>query len=184
MNQYLRWNNAIAEHFFNPDMAGRSVHLYVNSRLISELEGELGAIAGSFIDAVHEGPLWTTRQGICQRALQACQGWRARGLDYPPYIAYLGLFVLAGGTDGDFDPNAYYPRLRELLGDPGGGMVPSFNRMQELWDDLETWSGLDRAGELGLFHARTIGGHVHVGYPLAPVAADGTGAKSTSSNIL
>ena len=46
-------------------------------------------------------------------------------------------------------------------------MFPSFNRMQELWDDLETWSGLDRAGELGLFHARTIGGHVHIGYPLA-----------------
>ena len=167
MNQYLRWNNAIAEHFFNLDMAGRSVHLYVNSRLISELEGELGAIAGSFIDAVQEGPLWTTRQGICQRALQACQGWRARGLDYPPYIAYLGVFVLAGGTDGDFDPNAYYPRLRDLLGDPGDGMFPSFNRMQELWDDLETWSGLDGAGELGLFHARTIGGHVHIGYPLA-----------------
>ena len=167
MSQYLRWNNAIAEHFFNSDMVGRSVHLYVNSRLISELEGELGAIAGSFIDAVQEGPLWTTRQGICQRALQACQGWRARGLDYPPYIAYLGLFVLAGGTDGDFEPNAYYPRLRELLGDPGDGMFPSFNRMQELWDDLETWSGLDMTGELGLFHARTIGGHVHVGYPIA-----------------
>ena len=167
MNQYLRWNNAIAECFFNPDMAGRSVHLYVNSRLISELERELGAVAGSFIDAVQEGPLWTTRQGICQRALQACQGWRARGLDYPPYIAYLGLFVLAGGTDGDFEPNAYYPRLRELVGDPGDGMFPSFNRMQELWDDLETWSGLDRAGKLGLFDARTIGGHVHIGYPLA-----------------
>ena len=167
MSQYLRWNNAIAEHFFNSDMVGRSVHLYVNSRLISELEGELGAIAGSFIDAVQEVPLWTTRQGICQRALQACQGWRARGLDYPPYIAYLGLFVLAGGTDGDFEPNAYYPRLRELLGDPGDGMFPSFNRMQELWDDLETWSGLDMTGELGLFHARTIGGHVHVGYPIA-----------------
>ena len=167
MNQYLRWNNALAEHFFNPDMAGRSVHLYANSRLISELEGELGAVAGSFIDAVQEGPLWTTRQGICQRALQACQGWRARGLDYPPYIAYLSLFVLAGGTDGDFDPNAYYPRLRELLGEPGYGMFPSFNRMQELWNDLGTWSELDRAGELGLFHARTIGGHVHIGYPLA-----------------
>ena len=167
MNQYLRWNNALAEHFFNPDMAGRSVHLYANSRLISELEGELGAVAGSFIDAVQEGPLWTTRQGICQRALQACQGWRARGLDYPPYIAYLGLFVLAGGTDGDFDPNAYYPRLRELLGEPGYGMFPSFNRMQELWNDLGTWSEFDRAGELGLFHTRTIGGHVHIGYPLA-----------------
>ena len=69
MNQYLRWNNAIAEHFFNPDMAGRSVHLYVNSKLISDLETELDPIAGTFIEAVQEGPSWTTRQGICQRAL-------------------------------------------------------------------------------------------------------------------
>ncbi len=167
MNQYLRWNNAIAKHFFKPDMAGRSVHLYVNSKLISDLETELGSIEGTFIGAVQEGPPWTTRQGICQRALQTCQDWRARGLDFPPYIAYLGLFVLAGGTDGDFEPHAYYPRLRDLLGDPGDGMLPSFNRMQELWDDLETWSGLDKAGELGLFDARTIGGHVHIGYPLA-----------------
>ena len=167
MNQYLRWNNAIAEHFFNPDMAGRSVHLYVNSMLISNLATELGSIAGTFVSTVQEGPPWTTRQGICQRALQACQDWRVRGLDFPPYIAYLGLFVLAGGTDGDFEPHAYYPRLRDLLGDPGDGMVPSFNRMQELWHDLETWTGLDKAGELGLFDARTIGGHVHIGYPLA-----------------
>ena len=167
MNKYLLWNNAIAEHFFNPDMAGRNVLLYVNSKLISDLGGELGSIAGTFIEAVQEGPPWTTRQGICQSALQTRQDWRARRLNFPPYIAYLGLFVLAGGTDGDFEPHAYYPRLRDLLGDLGEGTLPSFHRMQELWDDLETWSGLDKAGELGLFQARTIGGHVHIGYPLA-----------------
>ena len=167
MNHYLLWNNAIAKRFFNLDMAGRSVYVYVNSKLISEIEGELGHAAGSFIDAVHEGPRWTTRQGICQRALQACHGWRSRGFEFPPYIAYLALFVLAGGTDGDFEPHAYYPRLRDLLGDPGDGMFPSFHRMQELWNDLETWSELDMAGELGLFHAQSIGGHIHIGYPLA-----------------
>ena len=167
MNNYLLWNNAIAKRFFNPDMAGRSVYLYVNDKLISDLESELGHAAGSFMDAVQEGPRWTTRPGICQRALQARRGWRARGFDFPPYIAYLGLFVLAGGTDGDFEPHAYYPRLRDLLGDPGDGMVPSFHRMQELWYDLETWSELDLAGELGLFRARSIGGHIHIGYPLA-----------------
>ena len=167
MNQYLRWNDAIAAHFFNPDMAGRSVHLFVNGKLIADLEGEIGTVAGSFIDAVLEGPTWTARQGICQRALQACQGWRARRLQFPTYIAYLGLFVLAGGTDGDFEPHAYYPRLRDLLGDPGEGTLPSFHRMQELWDDLETWSEFDMAGDLGLFRARSIGGHIHIGYPLA-----------------
>ena len=167
MNDYLRWNNAIAERFFNPDMAGRNVYLYINARRISELESELAPTAGTFIDAVRQGAPWVTRQGICQRALQAFQDWRGRGLAFPPYIACLGFFVLAGGTDGDFGPHAYYPRLRDLLGDPGDGMVPSFHRMHELWDDLETWSELDKAGELGLFRARSVGGHIHIGYPLA-----------------
>ena len=167
MNDYLRWNNAIAERFFNPDMAGRTVYLYVNGRLISELETELGPTVGSFIDAVQQGAPWSTREGVCQRALQAFQNWRARRLAFPPYIACLGLFVLAGGTDGDFEPHAYYPRLREILGDLGEGMFPSFNRMQELWDDLEIWSELDKAGEFGLFRSRSIGGHIHIGYPLA-----------------
>ena len=148
-------------------MAGRTVYLYVNGRLISELETELGPTVGSFIDAVQQGAPWATREGVCQRALQAFQNWRARRLAFPPYIACLGLFVLAGGTDGDFEPHAYYPRLREILGDLGEGMFPSFNRMQEIWDDLEIWSELDKAGEFGLFRSRSIGGHIHIGYPLA-----------------
>lgn len=167
MSRYLRWNDTIAQRFFNPDMAGRTVHLYVNRRLVSDLEQDLGASAGAFVDAVLEGPPWTTRNGICQHALQACQGWRARGLPFPPYIGYLGLFVLAGGAEGDFGPHAYYPRLRELLGEPGDGRLPSFHRMHELWDDLETWSELDTAGKLGLFRSRSIGGQIHIGYPLA-----------------
>jgi hypothetical protein len=39
--------------------------------------------------------------------------------------------------------------------------------MFELWDDLERWSVQDRHGELGVFEARTVGGWVHVGLPLA-----------------
>jgi len=167
MNRYLRWNDALAARFFNPDMAGRTVHLYVNQKLISDLERELEVEAGKFLDAMQEGPPWATRQGICQRALQAFENWRARRVAFPPYIAYLALFVLSGGTEGDFAPNDYHDRLRQTARLDGYGSVPSFNHMGELWVDLETWSVQDKQGELGLFHARHIGGHVHIGYPLA-----------------
>lgn len=34
---YLNWNNLIASHFFKPEMAGRTVHLYVTEELIGLL---------------------------------------------------------------------------------------------------------------------------------------------------
>ena len=115
MNTYLRWNDAIAAHFFNQDMDGRNVYIYVNQGLVSELEQELESEAGKFLAVVKDGPPWAYSQSICQCALQTYTDWRDRGLHFPPYIAYLGLFVLAGGADGDFSPNAYYPRLGRSL---------------------------------------------------------------------
>ncbi len=167
MNSYLGWNDALARRFFSPDMAGRNVHLYVNQKLISDLETTLEPALGKFLDAIKLGPPGATREGVCQRALQAFHYWRSAGREYPPYIAYLCLFVLAGGAEGEFAVNAYYPRLRELLGEAGEGTLPSFSRMDDLWDDLETWSVLDKHGDFGLFRARHIGGYVHVGFPLA-----------------
>ena len=166
MNMYLQWNDTLAAHFFNAEMSGRSVHLDVNQNLISELELELEPEAGTFISAIKSGPPWAHRRGICQRALEALQDWRYRNTEFPPYVLYLGLFVLAGGADGDFSANAYYPRLRQLLDDPGEKTFPSFRYMRELWHDLEDWSIYDKGGEYGVFRARPIGGKVHIGFPL------------------
>ena len=165
---YLPWNDALAHHFFRPELAGQPVWLYVTDDLIQQLGAETGGGGVTdFVAAVKAGPPWSTAGGLCQRALQACEGWRDQGLDYPPYIAYLSLFVLAAGLEGDFARHAYYPRLRALLREGGEGELPSFARMLELWDDLESWSAQDRNGDLGLFEARIVGGHIHVGLPIA-----------------
>jgi hypothetical protein len=55
----------------------------------------------------------------------------------------------------------------ELLGEDEQGMLPSFDRMFELWDDLEKWSVRDMDGKRGLFEARIVGGKIHIGLPLA-----------------
>ena len=39
--------------------------------------------------------------------------------------------------------------------------------MRGLWEDLEDWSAHDQQGALGVFQARSIGGYIHVGYPLS-----------------
>ena len=83
------------------------------------------------------------------------------------YVAYLGLFVLAAGLEGEFAANAYYPRLRMLIGEPMGSTLPSFDLMHEILDDLERWSNYDKHTELGIFTVRVAGSWKHVGLPIA-----------------
>jgi hypothetical protein len=176
---YLKWNDLLAAHFFSPEMAGRTVYLYANEELIAELGRSWGVGVPEFISALKDGPPWAKREGICQKAHQGFQGWRTRALPYPPYIAYLALFVMAAGTDGDFATYAYYPRLRRILGYPDGGMPPSFDRMLDLWSDLELWSTGDKGGELGIFSIRFFyEGWIHVGLPAAQSILTDTERKS------
>jgi hypothetical protein len=164
---YTAWNDALAAHFFSAEMADRPVHLFVTEEVVEEVGRPFGQGFENFIDVIRGGPPGTTRSGHCQRALQVAGRWRSRGYPYPPYLAYLSLFVVAGGHEGDFDPRSYYPRLWELLGENETGTPPSFDQMWELWEDLEDWSVRDKGGELGVFQARAVGGKIHIGLPLA-----------------
>ena len=168
-NRYRIWNDALAARFFNEEMAGRNVHLYVNQGLVTEI-GQVLPGAGDFRSAVARSPQAGAFNGerVCARAIREFRSWRTVRSGCPPYIAYLCLFVLASGTDGDFAPNAYYPRLWTLMGHDGRtGPVRQFDHMRDLWDDLEEWTVFDKQGELGIFRSRSIGGLIHVGYPLS-----------------
>ena len=164
---YIKWNDLIARRFFNENMAGREVLLYVNEDTITQIGGEAAGVE-DFIQSVKTGPDWATKSDICQKALQSYRGWRIKHLEYPPYIAYLAFFVLAATRGGDYDPKAYYPKLWNLLGEPDGSGTPlHFDHMAELWGDLEKWCTEDKHEELGRFIARIRGGMVHVGRPLS-----------------
>ncbi len=173
MDAYQQWNDALASRFFNPDMAGRNVYLYVNQAIVDEMGQEMIQATPQaliFRNAIAGTPTAPIRAGVCQRAWQSFYNWRASGVDFPPYIAYLCFFVLASDIDGDFAPHAYHPRLRGLLGGTHSsetGQVPSFHRMRQLWDDLEDWTVSDKHGDLGIFQSRSIGGNIHIGYPLS-----------------
>lgn len=179
-DKYLKWNDLLAGHFFFEEMAGREVLLFVDDQLIEGLGREIGQNKEGFIQAIKQGPYWVTieKQGICQKALRAYENWRCRGLSYPPYIAYLALFVLAEGIEGSFSPIAYYPRLRALLSEPpSGSMYPSFDKMSELWNDLEIWTKEDKNEELGRFTSTVRGGWIHVGIPLSQTVLSGEERK-------
>ncbi|HDX9659954.1 TPA: hypothetical protein ROY05_004665 [Bacillus toyonensis] len=169
---YLKWNDLIASHFFNEEMAGREVLLFIDKILINQLGEKIGENLEDFISSLIKGPYWikTNRNyGICQKALLTAYRWRSRKLEYPPYIGYLAFFVLAGYVENDkFSQSAYYPKLRNLLGEEAGsGQYPSFDRMIRLWKDIEKWSNEDKFEEYGRFRVRIRGRNRHVGLPLS-----------------
>jgi hypothetical protein len=167
---YINWNELIANYFFNEEMAGKEVLLFVDEALINEIGGKIDKDSKHFISSIIAGPPWVdahSNYGICQKAFLTYNNWRYKGLRYPPYIGYLALFVLAGYVeDGNFSQVAYYPKLRALLGEEeGSGQYPSFHKMKELWMDLEKWSKEDKFEELGRFTVRKRGNLRHVGLP-------------------
>ena len=164
--EYIEWNNLIAEIFFNESRAGKEVLLYINDEVINSLGKPFKVGVDDFIKAVQYGPSWSTRTGFCQKALQVYEDWRLRSLEYPPYVCYLAFFVLAAVTETDYAAHSYYPGFHKRLNEPQDfGRPPSFDRMIELWDDLEKWSREEKHEKLGRFVARIRGGYVHVGLP-------------------
>jgi len=165
---YEDWNDLIAQKFFSKEMAGKEVLLYVTEDVLNQVGRDAGEDSHDFIRCIKEGPSDSVRQGICQKALWCYEDWRSTRQGYPQYIAYLAFFVLAATTGGDFDPKAYYPRLRKLLGEtPKTGSYPSFEKMDKLWDDLEKWSRINKHEELGRYSKRIRGGNIHVGLPFS-----------------
>jgi hypothetical protein len=169
---YLLWNDRIAAHFFNPEMKGRRVYLHITDELIQELGNPEGSGVLDFVNAAKSGPPWCTAQPLCVRAEEAFVAWRRRKRPFPPYLGLLALFVLAAGSgdDREFAAQAYYPRLRKLLGeDQDGKPYPYFSEMRALWRDLEVWSRGDMNGSLGVFEFPATGRFVHVGVPISQV---------------
>lgn len=165
---YLNWNDQLAAHFFNTKSAGCRVRLYVTEALVNEIGTPSNAGLADFIAGIQTGPPWVTKSQLCSKAKQSWYEWRSRSLQYPPYLAYLAFFALAAGREGEFISSAYYPRLRELLGEaPVSGTYPHFEQMLDLWADLERWANLDQHERLGLFTADVAGNRIHVGLPIA-----------------
>jgi hypothetical protein len=171
---YLRWNDEIASKFFSPEAAGRRVYLQVTTELIAEIGRDEGVAVPDFVRSVKGGPPWCSGVPLCLRAKEAFTGWRKRKspskLLFPPYIGFLSLFVLAAGLgeEGEFSIQAYYPRLRKLLGEEQSTKpYPFFHEMRQLWADLETWSQRDQRSELGIFEYPATGRFVNVGVPIS-----------------
>lgn len=171
MLKYSQWNDILAAHYFNPEMAGKEVILFADKDLIDRLGSPWEVGLEDFIDAAKLGPSYIDRRyrdDICQLAYQTYRIGREYRFKYPPYLAYLVLFVCAATVSGDYNPNAYYPRLLDLVReDRDRNIANCFSRIDTLWGALEKWSKEIENESLGRFTKRQRGGYVHVGIPLS-----------------
>jgi len=164
--EYEEWNVAIAQHFFNTGKGGKEVLIFVNEEKINEIGSAQKVNVTDFLAALKK-EAGKNRGDICKTALDLYKGWRKQLSQFPPYIAFLALFVLASTTEGDFDPKAYYPRFWKLVDQHYEGTPAGFYETSKLWDDLEKWSVEDKKEELGRFKSRIRGNWRHVGRPLS-----------------
>jgi hypothetical protein len=171
--RYARWNAALAEHFFRPREAGDPAYLAVDDE-------ELAEIAASW-QSPPEDPASDLARGV-RATLAATTGlaawvhavpeWRLTH-DVPPYIAVLGLCVLAASrmaTDPDAGiySNDYYKRLNPLLGrSADAGMPGGFEALDCAWRDLAQWLDEDEDGRRGWSTIRTHPHFTHIGYPMS-----------------
>ena len=165
---YLEWNNKIAEYFFNPQKGGTRVWFSVERELIDKIAQENNATFDDFIKVIKEGPVCITNpnQITPKKAYTVFQNWKEnRSEEYPPYIAYLALFVFAVNHEDNekFSENDYYGPLNDIVRE--NLKTHHFKNIPELWDDLEKWSLEDKDRELGEFHCDIYGSHFYVGIP-------------------
>jgi hypothetical protein len=164
---YEEWNNRLALHFFNPGNANKRVYLHTTTELLDQVAGAPGA-GPHFVTAVKQGPAGLLPGELCEQAIEIADGWRTKGFERPPYIAYLCLLALAATREGPWPAYAYYPRLWNLLDQGNSGSPHGFYRMSKiLWRDLEAWTHNDTKGAFGLFTWQSSGKWIFVGLPVA-----------------
>jgi hypothetical protein len=99
-----------------------------------------------------------------------------------PEIPLLLTFTFAAvdmGGDGGHDPNAYYPRLHEMLKvSDQNALAESYRNFSSyLWGSLNHWLDVVHKGQYGVGTAYSIGSQLHVGYPLSQALIRSTDRK-------
>lgn len=163
---YLEWNDAIAAHFFRSEMADRRVFLAVTDDVLEEIGKPHGVGRTDFLKAIRSGPPWAAAEpDICKKALLIAAIGRQRNLNYPPYIAYLAVFVLAATGQDGFGHNAFYAPLSSLLNQTI--TINQFKPTYTLWLNLRKWCNTEKQRELGFFRSdiSPTSAFVNVGLP-------------------
>lgn len=161
---YEQWNEIMCYHFFGNHNSNKIVYLYANEVLIKKLGSEIGILEEYALEDYCLS-VRSYKRDINELFETAyTRGWKwytQKAGGYPPFIAILGITVLAA-TKMEADSNNnigggnYYQPLRSLLGMVGTGMPRFFNKQKELWNILGCWQR-DNNGIHGYTHVFEFG---------------------------
>ena len=168
---YEDWQAALELEFFGPGASGQSVIFYVDEGTAERMRSDYGLAVG-LVDAVKT-----------ELALESRNPYRRITLNARPYSAntsiprslpLLAVTVLAATkmtSDGQFQSNAYYPRLTEVItGSYSDTVKTALN--QGFPDVVAMWRQLDRwLSETGGLHGKSTIARddflTWIGYPLS-----------------
>lgn len=166
---YDQWNDAIASYFYNESQAGKPVYLQLDDDTLSEIAQNIGIPKEhrrvAFVAAVRHRARLNDEPFFRFFSLKI---WENNPQTPPPFIAFLGLCVLAA-FDMERDPEKgvsaanYYDRLEDLL---GVKRPKRFDDVGELWERLNRWLDEDLRQAYGKATASYINRR-HVGYPIS-----------------
>lgn len=165
---YDRWTAVLGELFFGLDKAGQTVVVFVDDRLLDDLQQAGEAPDSSLIEAVR-AQLGSPKK-LLDPVLSRVAAWRKGPAGaVPPYLPLLAVTVLAASRMAEsdkLDGHNYYGRLAPILGCTPSAIEDHFDVIAGWWKDLDAW--LQRSeGSRGI---STIVEHPRlkkIGYPLS-----------------
>ncbi|HMN16791.1 MAG TPA: hypothetical protein PKD03_04195 [Ignavibacteriaceae bacterium] len=164
---YITWNNLIASHFFNEEMEEKEVYLYITKSEIMEigasiLIGKSGEeIWEDFVKALKAGLDGKVDDSDILKTLfwvydyyKSIKKLNPEKFPYPPYLAYLIVFIIPLTEEMQLNINSYYLRTNKFLIDNNLPILKPQNsnfNWNKIWEDLEYWSIYERNFEIGYF---------------------------------
>jgi hypothetical protein len=157
---YLEWNNAVINHFFNSENEEKEVTLYFSEDVIKEI-GEKnynlpeGGYVSDFFRALQNGVVGIKSNDYINRILEldnyyskGCRGVAKIPFNYPPYLTYLLSFLLpftSGTIAGGLRMNNFHDIVKLYF--EGKKLTKNYDRqirhrlseIDHLWNNIFYW---------------------------------------------
>jgi len=166
---YLQWNNAIINHFFNPENEDKEVMLYFSEAVIEEI-GQKNfpsteeAYVTDFYKALKDGVLGISNDDYIKRILaldekykKGCRKIDGIDINYPPVFTYLIALLIpfsSGEVDKKLSAANFHRYVEKLFKEKE--LTDNYKNIQEklksidyLWDEINNWLIYEERETLG-----------------------------------
>ena len=189
-SRYSLLNDLLCESIFSKDKSMRPAYVEIDEQVELELVEFFGCnpekirdyIAESVADHIKEsGTSHDPFLGIHRNLVNWRKSLSEEISNYPemPLLLTFTFAAVDMGGEGGHDPNAYYPRLHEMLKvNEQVALAESYRSFSSyLWGSLNYWLDEIHKGQFGIGTAYSIGAQKHVGFPLSQALIRSTDRK-------